>query len=262
MAPFNTHFLIAEKIWPDVKAMTTWPKPDNEIYYGQFCFGCVAPDVDKISARLAQKDTHFFDRTGQYELMASHRSATFIQQQADFLCQPFAQLKPVAQAFVLGYLCHLCVDEVSKLMWQRDTWIQFIDVGPGAAFASLDEAARQQIQDYPTIVQGLGSIEVLDVIPRIPMSDLETILQGVTNFAQAESTEDEYLALVDMFDRPTPAERQGKRQKFRATIDVARQQVGLFRLDTLVEAGLKRSRQRLAELIRDCTPEPGYPLLG
>jgi len=64
-----------------------------------------------------------------------------------------------------------------------------------------------------------------------------------------------------MFDKPTPAEQEGKRRKFRATIDIARQQVGLFRLDTLVEAGLKRSRQRLGELINGCTPEPGLPVL-
>jgi len=261
MAPFNTHFLIAEKIWPAVKAMTAWPEPDNEIYYDQFCFGCVAPDVDKVSSRLTQKDTHFFDRAGPYELMASHRSAAFIQQQADFLCQPFAQLNPAAQAFILGFLCHLCVDEVSKLMWQRDTWIQFKDIGPGAAFASLDEVARQRIQDYPKIVQALNSIEVLDIIPQILEAELEIVLQGVTNFVQAQSIEDEYLALVDMFDKPTPAEQEGKRRKFRATIDIARQQVGLFRLDTLVEAGLKRSRQRLGELINGCTPEPGLPVL-
>lgn len=261
MAPFNTHFLIAERIWPDIKAMTAWPESDEKLHYGQFCFGCVAPDVDKISSRLSQKDTHFFDRTGQYELMASHRSAAFIQQQADFLCQPFARLSPAAQAFVLGYLCHLCVDEVSKLMWRRDTWIQFRDIGPGAAFASLDEAARGQIQDYAKIVQALGSIEVLKVIPRIPISDLETVLQGVINFVQAKSTEDEFLALVDMFDKLTPAEREGKRRKFRATMGIARQQVGLFRLDTLVVAGLNRSRQRLDALVSGCTPEPGYPLL-
>ena len=259
MAPFNTHFLIAEKIWPAVKAMAAWPESDNPIYYGQFCFGCVAPDVDKVSSTLTQKDTHFFDRTGPYELMASHRSAAFIQQQADFLGQPFAELNSVAQAFVLGYLCHLCVDEVSKLMWQRDTWIQFIDVGAGAAFASLDEAARWQIQYYSAIVDALGSIEILDVILRIPISDLEIMLQGVTNFARVESTEDEYLALVDMFDQPTPAAREQKRQEFRARIDIARGQVNLFRLDTLVEAGLKRSRQRLHELITGYTPEPRLP---
>ena len=54
MAPFNTHFLIAEKLWPELDG--PW-----QTYYGQFCFGCVAPDVDKLSSTLTQIDTHFFD---------------------------------------------------------------------------------------------------------------------------------------------------------------------------------------------------------
>jgi hypothetical protein len=35
MAPFNTHFLIAEKIWPPIRAMVTWPAMYNQNYYGQ-----------------------------------------------------------------------------------------------------------------------------------------------------------------------------------------------------------------------------------
>ena len=261
MAPFNTHFLIAEKIWPTIRAMVTWPAMYNQNYYGQFCFGCIAPDVDKISPSLTQKDTHFFDRRGDYELMASHRSPAFIAQQADFLGQPFAQLCPEAQAFALGYLCHLCVDEVSKHVWRRDTWLQFREIGPGPAFAALDEAARQQIKNYPLIVEALCSSRVLRLIPRIPPTDLERIREGGCNFARAEDVEGEYLALVDLFDRPTSARRQEKFQTFRALIETARRQTYIFRLDTLVRAGLAHSRRRLTELLENRPAEPAYPLL-
>lgn len=254
MAPFNTHFLIAEKIWPNLDG--PW-----QPYYGQFCFGCIAPDVDKVSAVLTQKDTHFFDRTGPYELMASHRSATFIQQQADFLSGPFAELCPQAQAFVLGYLCHLCVDEVSKYMWGYHTWMQFRDIGPGPSFAALDELARRQIKNYAAQAQALNSVAVLDVIPRIPPADLEATLQGVRNFVNAPTTEEEFLALVEMFEHPTPAERQQKLQKFRATINIARRRVHIFKLDTLVQAGLARSRRRLNALVAGHVPEPDVPEL-
>jgi hypothetical protein len=262
MAPFNTHFLIAEKIWSEVKKLTTWSELANEIHYGQFCFGCVAPDVDKASAGLTQKDTHLFDRTGRRELMASHRTSTFLRQQDEFLGQPFDQFQPEAQAFLLGYLCHLCVDEVSKQMWGHTTWIQFRNVGPGSAFAALDEVARRHIRDFPAIVKALGSIQVLDLIPHIPAADLAAMLQGVRNFAGAETTEGEYLALVDLFRTPTSEQRQQKLQAFRATIEKARQQVHLFKFDTLIKAGLARSHQRLPDLIAGRTPEPGYPDLG
>lgn len=254
MAPFNTHFLIAEKLWPHLD------DPWRE-HYGMFCFGCIAPDVDKISPALTQKDTHFFDRSGEYDLMATHRSAEFIRQQADFFCRPFAGLCPWEQAFALGYLCHLCVDEVSKHMWRRDTWLKFKDIGPGLAFAALDEAARQQTQNYPAIVRSLDSITAPDIIPRIPPTDLEVMLRGTRNFAHTADTENEFLALVDLFDNPTPEERRKKQKYFKSAIHPARQQAHIFKLDLLVEASLARSRLRLTELIEGRAPEPGYPLL-
>lgn len=262
MAPFNCHLLIAEKIWPTVRAMAGLPVTYNEIHYGQFCFGCVATDVDKVSATLTQKDTHFFDRTGEYELMASHRSAAFLEQQAEFLCCPFNQLSPTAQAFALGYLCHLCVDEVSKHMWRRDTWLRFRQVTPGSAFAALDEAAWQRIRNYQAIAEALCSIQVPDIIPRIPLADLERIHGGTCAFVRAKNIEEEYLALVDLFDRPTPEQRQEKLQRFRAEIDHARRQIHIFRMNTLIKAGLIRSRQRLTDLIEGRTPPPGLPVLG
>lgn len=254
MAPFNTHFLVAEKIWPEL------PGPWRP-HYGQFCFGCVATDVDKASTTLTQKDTHFFDRTGDYELMASHRSATFIKRQADFLCRPFDQLPAEARAFVLGYLCHLCVDEVSKLMWRRDTWLQFRGITPGSAFAALDEAVWRRVEDYPQITEALCSITALDVIPKIPLADLQRMHRGACTFVRAKSVEAEYLALVDLFDRPTLDERRQKQQRFRAEIDQARRQIHIFKIDSLLKASLTHSLQRLTDLIEGRVPEPGYPVV-
>ncbi len=262
MAPFNTHFLIAEKIWPTIRAMVTWPAMCNQNYYGQFCFGCVAPDVDKVSPALTQKDTHFFDRTSDYELMASHRSAAFLKHQAEFLVRPFAQLPPEAQAFALGYLCHLCVDEVSKHLCRRETWLQFKDIGPGAAFAALDELVYWQIQNYEVIAEALCSVEPLNVIPLIPGPDLAYLLNSVCRFARAVKLEEEYLALVDMFDQPTPEEREQKQQLFRANIDLARRQTNFFSVETLIEASLSRSYSGLTDLIEGHVPEPSYPNLA
>jgi hypothetical protein len=254
MAPFNTHFLIAEKIWPHLTG--PW-----QPYYGQFCFGCVAPDVDKASAMLTQKDTHFFDRTTDYELMATSRSATFLRRQDEFLGSPFTRLAPEEKAFVLGYLCHLCVDEVSKHMWRKPTWQQLNGVQIGVAFAALDELARQQTQDYAAIVEELWGIKVLAVIPRIPLADLARMQQGVGNFARAEHVDGEYLALLDLFDHPSPAEREQRRQKLCAQIDAARRLVNIFRLDTLVQAAIVHTLQRFDDLFAGRIPQPGYPSL-
>ena len=164
-----------------------------------------------------------------------------------------------AQAFVLGYLCHLCVDEVSKHMWRHDVWMQLKPIHPGASFAALDEAARQRIQNYPAIHDVFCSIHPVNVIPRIPLADLEGILRGTCNFVQAENTEAGFLALVDMVDRPTPEQRREKQNLFRAEIDMARRHVHVFQLDTLVQAAIMHSRQRLNDLFEGRVPEPDYP---
>jgi hypothetical protein len=262
MAPFNTHFLVAEKIWPEVRARLSLPVMCSHTHYGQFCFGCVAPDVDKASNTLTQKDTHFFDRTTDYELMASWRSATFLQRQNEFLDQPFIALSPEAQAFVLGYLCHLCVDEVSKHLWRRPTWQQLNGVHVGAAFAAMDELARQRTQDYAAIVDAIRRIRVPNILPAIPPTDLERMHYGTCNFARAGNVDGEYLALIDLFDQPSPEEREQRRQTLGAQIDAARHLVHIFDLDTLVPAAVAHSRQRLTDLIEGRIPKPGYPVIG
>ena len=67
MAPFNIHLLVAEKLWLELDGL--W-----QHHWGQYYFGCLAPDVHKISGNLTQKDTHFFDSSSNSEYMATHRS--------------------------------------------------------------------------------------------------------------------------------------------------------------------------------------------
>lgn len=140
-------------------------------------------------------------------------------------------------------------------------WIQLKRVHPGATFAAIDEAARQRIQNFPAIAKSFCSVEVQDVIPRIPLADLERMLQGTCQFVQAPSIEEAFMALVDLFDQPTPEERQKKRQYLRRGLGLARQQAHFFTIDRVVDAAVAHSRQRLTDLIEGCIPEPGYPTI-
>jgi hypothetical protein len=251
MAPFNTHFLVAEQIWPQLAHYGD---------YGQFCFGCVAPDVDKISATLTQKETHFNDRFTDYELMVTHRSVTFLQQQATFLAHPFAELAPSAQAFVLGYLCHLCVDEVTKHLWRRDVYEPLQNVTISPMFAALDEWAKQQIQHHGRIVAAIQSSQPLpNVIPLIPATDLAYYAEAINQFIIAPNTEAEFLVLADTFGRVDPIKRQQRHEQFLAEIDLARHYVPQFHMAELIDLSLIHSRRRFADLINGHVPLPGYP---
>ncbi|MDM8531798.1 zinc dependent phospholipase C family protein [Anaerolineales bacterium HSG25] len=254
MAPFNTHFLIAEHVWSDLNG--PW---QNE--YGSFCFGCVAPDVDKISTTLTQKDTHFFDRSGDYELMVTHRSATFLAQQDQLLGGRFIDLSPSEQAFVLGYLCHLAVDEVSKHLWRREgTWDRFHDVSIGSAFAAIDEQARQMTQNYPRIVAEICAISPPTVLTHVSPADLTAMFDGICLFARATDTKAEYLALLKAFWHiATPKKRQQKTAQFQIEIKAAREQIHYLQLDRLVALSVNHSHQRLQALIKGKPVAVGYP---
>lgn len=254
MAPFIVHFLVAEQVWPYLPHLC---RP----YYGHFCFGCVAPDVDKVSVKITQKDTHFFDRTTAYELMATHRSAAFIRQQADFFDRPALNLPPDELTFALGYLCHLCVDEVSKYMWQRATWRAFDETGPGPAFAALDEYAKTKMASYPAVQRAIEKLTLPHIIPAISVADWQTFYSGVLTFVRADCTELEFLALVDMFDRPSIDSRRQWITAFRANINAARARVGVFELHKMVRSGKARTLQRVRELLAQQTPGPELPKL-
>lgn len=256
MAPFNTHLLVAEKLWPELNG--SW-----QHHYGHFCFGCVAPDVDKASDTLTQKDTHFFDRSSDYEYMATHRTATFLQKQAHFLRRPFPDLPLSEQAFVLGYLCHLCVDEVTKQLWQQEIWQQFqnIEVDVLSAFFALDESTHLYFQGYETIVRALYAAAPVDSIVLIPLTDLIRMHICICEFVQAKTAEEGIIALLKFYRKPQ-AEIQTRAASILAQLPHAREQIHHFELETVLNASISRSRSRLADLITGRIPPPSAPILS
>ena len=253
MAPFNAHFAVAEKLWPQLDG--PWKS-----HYGQFCFGCVAPDVEKSSASLTQKETHFFDQTTDYELMVTHRSVAFINAQAEFLRQPFDELPPPEQAFALGYLCHLCVDEVSKDMWREETWHKFQQANIGwGAFSALDNWITAYIQDFDSLNRAVCRLQPLNIIPLIPLEDLRYFHKYICESRQAQSLVEKYQSLVKLVHSIKPADRQGLIDTILSELPVAEKLLHHFDVDKFLKASLHHSLSRLNSLIEGRRPMPGPP---
>ena len=107
MAPFLTHLVVGERVWKRLGGKC--PAPDN---YGDFLFGCLAPDVDKLCEGLEQGTTHFVAKDSDNNYVWQ-RSQRFLDNQRSFLRAPFDALEADEQAFVLGYLCHVATDEIT-----------------------------------------------------------------------------------------------------------------------------------------------------
>jgi hypothetical protein len=254
MAPLNTHLLIAERLWPVV------PGPWQP-YFGQFCFGCVVPDIDKLSPVLTQKSTHFFDPTDEEGLMFTHRSVTFIQQQAEFLRAPFAGLTPPEQAFALGYLCHLAVDEVSRALWDPAAYQRFREIGVSSlvAVSTLDEIIWPYFRDYQGICRALYTVTPLAVIPGISMADLGRMQDYLFHFTQAETAEKAMALVLKMMYSTSQADFEQRLAAYHHERSLITTQIGYLQFDRVISAGLDHSHHRLAALIAGQVPQPGLP---
>lgn len=111
MAPFLTHLVVGERVYASGAWRSTagWQPADG---YGPFLFGCLAPDVDKFCAGLAQATTHFVAKDDGFAWVGE-RTRTFLQRPAEFMRVPFGDMPAGEQAFVLGYLCHVATDEAT-----------------------------------------------------------------------------------------------------------------------------------------------------
>jgi hypothetical protein len=144
-------------------------------------------------------------------------------------------------------------------MWRRSTWQAFKEVGPGAAFAALDERAAQYIQNYPAIVRAINHLRILDIIPKIPITDLHRYYKGVNDFVSAPTTEAKYLALLGLFGDQSPENVQDKLRVFLDAIRIARRHTHVFQLEVMLNASLERSRRRISDLVANRTPGPNLP---
>jgi hypothetical protein len=144
-------------------------------------------------------------------------------------------------------------------MWQRATWRAFTEIGPSPAFAALDETAKTKMKNYPATVQSIETLTLPNAIPAISQADWQAFYRGVLSFVQAESTEQEFLALVDMFDQLPASRRKQRQTAFRANIDAARDIVGVFELQKMVTSAGERTLQRLEELLTHSAAVPELP---
>lgn len=256
MAPFITHLKIAEVLWKELPA-GPWCE-----HAGQFYFGNLAPDVDKLSGTLKQSDTHFFDRRTDYELMVTRRTTTFLQTQARFMQRPFDALTPPEQAFALGYLCHLATDEVSRHQWRENiyTLLQRYELRLLVVFSALDAWMRLRMQQEPTIVAALDTVSPpAQLIPTVPPADLLAMHRLVQRFMHAENPKAGFVAIIEDMFHIDPTEAAWRSSHFEEQYAVAEGLLHHFEPMELVERSLTHCRRRLENLFAGTVPEPGYP---
>lgn len=260
MAPLITHLVIAERIWPLLAGR--WNGA-----YGSFLFGNLAADVDKFCPDLEQATTHLVgkDRTDAW---LTQRSRRFIDQQAELLRAPFPELAPAEQAFVLGYLCHLTVDEATTSRFERfrTAYEQRAGSFPWneAISTVVDETAAGLLQDRSGMLEALESSRVpVGLFAFISDRCLQTMRWILFPLIREGGGFAAYIGLVrrnslwhrhgQTSEEPVDEDLEDKlilyRQRLLDAETEARLVAEEFDIGAVVAASLDRCRKRLVELI-------------
>ncbi len=235
MPPFFTHLVIAERLFP---TLATLPAQ----IYGDFLFGCLAPDVDKFVDGMDQVITHFVpkDRSDRH---LEARSAYFVEQQSALLRVPYARLPDRERAFVLGYLCHLASDEG----WSRHmlAYRDQVTAPLRALLTALDEIAQRELVDLDGDLAALAAAEATDVLTFVSAANLQRMKDSVLPFLQAGGGSEAFLEMARRSG--VPEERLLKlRRELTSSLDQARLEVR--RLDPLT--AIARSVERSQYVIK------------
>lgn len=261
MAPFITHLVIAEHLWPLLAGQ--WPDA-----HGDFLAGNLAPDVDKFCPDLDQATTHLVGKDGT-DAWLTQLSRRFIDRPTEVLRAPFPDLAPSEQAFALGYLCHLAADEATAARYQ--TYRQSREARSGLLLPNeamgvvIDETAAGLLPDRDKIVATLENSRMpTALLPSVPALCLAAMRWIVFPFIGEGGGFAAYLGLVrrnslwqrhgqigeEPVDKDLEAKLISYRQRLLDDEAQARTLAGEFDIRSVIAASLEHCRARLVELAR------------
>jgi hypothetical protein len=260
MAPLITHLWMAQQLWPPLAGR--WGEA-----YGEFLLGNLAPDVDKTCPGLEKGTTHLLN-TGETRIWLAEGSRRFVDQQADFLRAPFAELMLAEQAFALGYLCHLAADEATtgryaafRLAWEAKTGRPLLDEAVGTV---VDETAARLMEDRTNVLAALEAGRVpIGLLSLVPDDCLEAMRWVIAPLLRAGGGFEAYVQLVrrnslwhrhgqarvEPLDEDPEAMLLLHNQRLLDEEAEARVVASEFDIASVVAASLEHCRERLADLM-------------
>jgi hypothetical protein len=174
MAPLITHLVVGERVFAQLRQF-------DSAAYGPFLLGCILVDVHGFS-NIDRRVTHFVGRLHEDGEDAFRKSCdNFLERLDSLLVRPWGELGQQERAFVAGYLCHLAVDEVSKLMtyeaMQKLGISSLADLPvPGGvllgAFAALTSELRG---DFSTTASALENASIPHVLAHVSLDDFQAM---------------------------------------------------------------------------------------
>lgn len=174
MAPLITHLVVGERVFAQLRQF-------DSAAYGPFLLGCILVDVHGFS-NIDRRVTHFVGRLHEDGEDAFRKSCdNFLERLDSLLVRPWGELGQQERAFVAGYLCHLAVDEVSKLMTHEAmqklgiSSLADLPVPGGILLGAFAALTRELHGDFSTIASALHAVEVPLVLTHVPYENFQAM---------------------------------------------------------------------------------------
>lgn len=159
MAPYITHLLVAERTVEQLGA------GDDRL--GAFLYGSIVPDVSAEPNPLTHRHTHFVDSYEEDGQVVLQSAAAFLAQVESFTTRPPSAWNAVEQAFLEGYLCHLCADEAwwyVLIPWWRACRGRYTREQYHVAMTVLDQRAAGWLSSPARVLEALREGRGIEVV--------------------------------------------------------------------------------------------------
>ncbi len=197
MAASITHLVVGEHVFRQV----THLNPTVSVY-GSFLAGCVLVDVH-VFHDINRRQTHFAGRFEEGRDSYSKSCSSFLSGLEVFLRRPWIELERAEQAFVMGYLCHLAVDECWKDFGFRllqklgiPTWMD-LPVPFDVLLTAFDFLSQKLLIDPATVFVALQNATIPDVFKHIPHEILHHQRNLIHGYVMSSGTPAAYVKMLE-----------------------------------------------------------------
>jgi hypothetical protein len=255
--------MVGERVWGSLDG---WRLASDG--YGEFLFGCLAPDVDKFCPGLEQGTTHFLPKD-EGRTWVHRRTMRFLEHPDRYLRARFSALAPAEQAFVLGYLCHVATDEVTgqlaEHIYQRLVVSGEPIPGPDAVLTAVDPRLWSMALDPEGMIAALERVSIpAETLPFAPAECLQALYHVVLPQVREGGGLEPYLRTVrrhrqfmrglpmsGAIDPNSEAELNGLRRELERGLPQAERLVDELDLHQFVRDAVERSCQRITSLLAE-----------
>jgi hypothetical protein len=202
MAASITHLVIGERVFKQLAILDPAPS-----VFGPFLAGCAIVDVHALHD-IDRRLTHFVGRVDTDGEDAYRKSCANFSRDLDHILKSrWSACTPAEQAFVIGYLCHLAVDECWKelgVQWFQKlaiTSYKDFPIHPDVMLTAFDYLSRGRLMEPAAVFSALAGVEIPDVFCHVDHEIFCHQWELIQPYLNSDGTQETYMRMLRSANR-------------------------------------------------------------